>query len=608
MSRGRLACASLAATAVAMASGTAHAGGFELPDNGAQSLGRGAAFVAKADDGTAIYYNPAGLARQRGTRLYVGGNLYLHSFEFQRSGSFPDDPNDPLTPWGQRPFPAVTNSAGPFATPFLTLSTDFASFDRLTVAVGLFTPSSIGNRTFPLAIRNAPAASRYDFIQSRSSITYPTGSLAYRVTPWLDLGFSAHLVLASFDQTSVTYADAGQCMSAGEYQPCDSRNTLVATATTFAGTFGALIRPSANLAFGLSVRTPISIVATGVLTPQAPKTLDQQLAPGQAFLTTKLPLVVRVGGRYIKMDSDFEVYDLELDATYEGWGAAQGAGPRLQIPSLGDFKNIDTIIVHGYTDTFSLRVGGAYNLDALDGIFTVRAGGFFDSAATSFQYTRLDFDTLTKIAGTFGFGYKHGAIGFDLGYAAVASVPRLVGTSQGGVRPLNSASGGLPVDSTGGPLAAVNEGAYKGFTHIFSVGLTVTFDELFGAPRPFHFGNTYEHGYVPTGEEAKAEKAEKDEQADKEKDEKPEKGEKSEKSEKGDKGERDKGERDKGERDKDDEKPKKSEKPAETKPKKDLEKPPEDVVKKPEKKPEKKPPVPEKPLEKKKEWWEDLDN
>ena len=148
------------------ASLTAYAGGFEVPDNGAQAVGRGAAFVAKADDGTAIYFNPAGLARQRGTRVYAGGNLFLHSFEFQRSGAFPDDPNNAATPWGGKPFPLVTNSAGPFFAPFLAASTDFASLDRLTIAIGAFGPPVVGNRTFPLAIRNAPAASRYDFIQS----------------------------------------------------------------------------------------------------------------------------------------------------------------------------------------------------------------------------------------------------------------------------------------------------------------------------------------------------------------------------------------------------------------------------------------------------------
>ncbi len=236
---GSLVTSSAIGATLLCASSTALAGGFEIPDNGAQAVGRGGAFVAKADDGTAIYFNPAGLARQRGTRIYGGGNLYLHSFEFQRSSSFPDDPNNPATPWGQRPFPVVTNSAGPFFAPFLAASTDFASLDRLTVAIGAFGPPVVGNRTFPLAIRNAPAASRYDFIQSRSTIFFPTASAAYRVTPWLDLGFSAHLVLAQFDQTTVSYADVGQCTNV-EYQPCDSRNTLVATATSFGGTIGAL--------------------------------------------------------------------------------------------------------------------------------------------------------------------------------------------------------------------------------------------------------------------------------------------------------------------------------------------------------------------------------
>jgi long-chain fatty acid transport protein len=561
---------------MASVAGDAYAGGFEIPDNGAQALGRGATFVAKADDGTAIYYNPAGLARQRGTRLYAGGNLFLHSFELQRAGSFPDDPNDASTPWAGKPFPLVTNSAGPFFAPFIAASTDFASLDRLTVAIGAFGPPVVGNRTFPLAIRNAPAASRYDFVQSRSTLVFPTASAAYRVTPWLDLGLSAHLVLASFDQTMVSYADVGQCPNV-EYQPCDSRGTLAATATSFAATFGALVRPSPNVAFGLSVRTPTNLEAQGTLVPQSPKNLPVQISPGQAFLSTRLPLIVRGGIRYIAMDGDFELYDLEVDATYEGWSAAQGDGPRIRIPALGSFKNIDTLIVHGYSDTFSARIGGAYNFEALDGVLAFRAGGFFDSPATSYAYTRLDFDTLTKIAGTLGLGYKRSAVSFDVGYAAVASVPRLVGTDQGDVRPVNLAQRGRPVDNDGKLLPAVNEGAYKGFTHILSVGLSVTFDELFGAARPFHYGNTYERGYVAPGEDAKGDKD-------------------------GDRERERERERDRErERERDDDG---AEKPA--RPKKDVDAPPpEDVQKPAEKKPVDK--RPDKPLEKKKEWWEDAD-
>jgi len=196
------------------------------------------------------------------------------------------------------------------------------------------------------------------------------------------------------------------------------------------------------------------------------------------------------------MDGDFEVYDLELDATFEAWSGAQGDGPRLTVPSLGQFKNIETLVVRGYSNTFSVRAGGAYNFEALDGVFSARAGSYFDSTATSSAYTRLDFDTLAKIAGTLGFGYARGAFGLDVGYAAVASLPRVVGTGQGDVRPIDNAKNGKPIDSKGNLLPAVNEGAYRGFTHILAVGLSVTFDELFGAGRTFTYGHPYEKGYV----------------------------------------------------------------------------------------------------------------
>ena len=59
MSVKRFARAGVALT-IALLSPSARAGGFEIPDNGTEALGRGGAFVAKADDPTAIQYNPRG--------------------------------------------------------------------------------------------------------------------------------------------------------------------------------------------------------------------------------------------------------------------------------------------------------------------------------------------------------------------------------------------------------------------------------------------------------------------------------------------------------------------------------------------------------------------
>lgn len=476
------------------------AGGFEIPDHGTQAVGRGAAFVAKADDGTAIHHNPAGLARLRGTSVLLNGNLFLHSFEFQRSGQFPDAPQDPETPWGNTPYPVVKNVAGPFFAPFLAATSDFGYFDRWTFAAGVYGPSTIGNRTFPLGVENKPSASRYDFVQSRASVLFPTASAGVRVTPWLDVGLSAHLVLARFDETGVAYVDMAGCKNR-EYFRCDARTTLKANATSIGATMGAMLRPSPAIAFGASFRTPINMIAKGVLTPEAPKALQgQELVPGDARLALQLPWMARLGGRYIGMDGDFELYDLELDVTYEAWGSAQKDGPILDAPNLGSFKDFQTVALHGYGSTIGVRGGGAYNIDTGEGLLSLRGGAYFDSTATDAGYTRLDFDTLSKVAGTLGVGFKLGSFGFDLGYAAVASIPRLVGSGVGEIRPVNVSKQGQTIGSDDRPLPAVNEGAYRGFTHIVSVGVTVSIEGLLGPPRPVRYGNPYEPNYVGDGQ------------------------------------------------------------------------------------------------------------
>src|ERR1043165_7043699 len=85
--------------AVLFVSRPASAGGIdEMPDHGAEAMGRGATFTAKADDATALYYNVAGLARQRGTKLQISANLQHSSVSFKRAGAYPDDPSNPSTP------------------------------------------------------------------------------------------------------------------------------------------------------------------------------------------------------------------------------------------------------------------------------------------------------------------------------------------------------------------------------------------------------------------------------------------------------------------------------------------------------------------------------
>lgn len=55
----------------------ARAGGYLLGEESATATGMVGAFAAKADDASAIFYNPAGLARLRGWQAYAGGMLLV---------------------------------------------------------------------------------------------------------------------------------------------------------------------------------------------------------------------------------------------------------------------------------------------------------------------------------------------------------------------------------------------------------------------------------------------------------------------------------------------------------------------------------------------------
>lgn len=234
--------ASVLASLLLLAS-SARAGGLEYPDNGSEGMGRGAAFTAKADDGTALIYNVAGFARQRGTRLTVGSNIALHSATFQRSGVYPDSPSDPLTPWGGEPFPLVKSTGSPLPVPHLVLSSDLGS-DRFTAAAGVYAPSVMGGRVFPLGVDGKPSPARYDATKSGGLIAYPSLAAAYRVSEWLDIGAAVHLVVANLEATSMSSADLAKAICPNqEYQPCDTRQTISTKGTTVAFSVGGLVRP-----------------------------------------------------------------------------------------------------------------------------------------------------------------------------------------------------------------------------------------------------------------------------------------------------------------------------------------------------------------------------
>lgn len=476
-----------------------YAGGFTFPDNGTEALGRGGAFTAKADDGTAIEYNIAGLARQRGTRMLLDANIVFHNYEFTRSGTYPGSASDPLTPYAGQPFPTVSNSGGPFPAPFFALSTDFGFFDRWTFAIGAYGPSSVGNRTFsPVLPNGLPSPARYDVTGVNLLIVFPTLAAAVRVTRWLDLGVALQLVYGKFDVSNISFFDLGRgkCPNT-EYAPCDAGTTLHTDGITATAQFGAMVHPIPQLSLGLNVTPAIDVNTTGQVNATAPQVQPMQIDPAPASFHSHLPWILRLGLRWAFLKGSygrekFEEGDIELDGTYEAWGqspegnctppsnlpagAPSGCGDQVNIPNLAFFTDINPVVVHNYRDTFSIRLGGSYNLRLPHhAVLTFRLGGYFDSAATTYKDTHLDFDTMAKFGFTGGLGFKIRGVQINVAYAYIYEQDRNV--QNGDIHSINGVNG-FGQASTGEPLPVVNNGLYHANSQIFSIGATIAWDEL----------------------------------------------------------------------------------------------------------------------------------
>jgi hypothetical protein len=477
----------LAIAFVAVLPSLAYAGGNEFPGNGTEALGRGAAFTAKASDATAFDYNVAGFATQRGTRLTLNANLVWNDYTFQRFGNDPNNNN--------MPYPQVRNSGGLFFAPYFGLSTDFEKLDRWTFAVGIFGPSSVGNRTFPEKINDIAAPNRYDITKLNLLLFFPTFAAAVRATHWMDIGAQLQVVYGTFDLSNVANVPLqGVCLSHGtQYSPCDAKTEIQANGLSATAALGFMFHVQRFLDIGVHVRGPVNLHTSGTVTPtidvdKAPAIIKQQmLKTAPATFDTKLPWVVRLGLRYIfrsKRDN-FEHGDIEVDGVYEAWQAAEGNGDQVSIPLLGLFTNINPTITHNYRDTFSARLGGSWNARLPVGVFTLRLGGYYESAATKYADTRLDFDTMAKVAGTAGLGYRVRGIALNVGYAYIWEPDRIV--NNGDIRLINGQTGFFTEDPNNSPTPVVNNGQYHASNQILSLGLSIAWEELVGRRRFVHW-------------------------------------------------------------------------------------------------------------------------
>jgi len=175
---------------------------------------------------------------------------------------------------------------------------------------------------------------------------------------------------------------------------------------------GQLVPENLNVASNLSI-SPVSPDFEGEIE------LHREGDPANdVTLTLPLPLVARLGFRYIFTKKNRELFDLELDASYESWSRVRDFeidGNGLVAEVSGQKIDIDKIAIpKQWQDTFSVRLGG--DVHVLPKHLDLRAGVSYESSAAKPAFANVDFFTSKQIGASAGASIRFSGFEIALAY------------------------------------------------------------------------------------------------------------------------------------------------------------------------------------------------
>jgi long-chain fatty acid transport protein len=417
----------------------------EVPDNGSEQMGRGGAWVARASDPLATFYNPAGLAGQD-TKLTLQANINIQNSCFTRikdpralpgvpAGTPAGDPQtDGVAPGAA--YNQVCSDASPFPNPQLAFT--YKINDRLGIGIAVLGPAAAGNQTWP-----GDGPQRFLLTSAKTLLLTPTIGVGWEpVDTWrIGAGFLWGIANLDFANSSYTANGPGSPEVAAELKV---KQMFIPGFTA-----GTIWSPSSNLDIAAWYKWLAPIDAKGdVTTSYVTKgrnggtylgdtslpncgvewNTTYTCSPDSAKVKLTIPMEAKMGVRYHKpregvaqqhrrdpMSQD--VFDIEADLTWANNSAFDAVHIALpgnpdgsgivpaQLGSLqGQVLPPNNDVPHKFKDVFGVRLGGDFN--AIPDKLALRAGTFFETAAQNSDYANVDFAGGSRIGFALGATYR----------------------------------------------------------------------------------------------------------------------------------------------------------------------------------------------------------
>lgn len=467
-------------------------GGYFNGNKGARAVGRGGAFTAKADDLSAVAFNPAGLAHIGTTLIQVGNRFSYNAHSFTRA---------PTLDWGNAEdnvpryveFDEVENEKPwHLLDPILGITTNFGLEDW-QFALAAYAPAGIREEEYPVE-----GGQRYMMVARDAMMINYSASVAWKLRELFGLGASLQII--AVPELKYSLVIDGFAEQGGGVYPVSSKWDIVATTEgsdlfTFNAVIGGWYRPAPFLELGLSAQVvPADVTTSSTLSlePLQPETipgtitlLRNEQPADDVDVGLPLPMTFRAGARYRHLEGDLERFDIELDLTYETWSRVEQflLDSNGLVAQVGEYPvDIGQIkIDKQWQNTLTVALGGDYNV--VPKRFTARGGVYFETAVADEPYANIDFP-----GGRFGGFGLGGSAFFDKFEIALAYEFRgmsTVSVSEGDGRVYQQAPGvvcpppytadACPDVYPGQPSPTVNGGTYKAHTHAASLDVLYRF-------------------------------------------------------------------------------------------------------------------------------------
>lgn len=375
ISRFALFSAVFASTTLGMA-GIASAGGFATARFGGEHA------HPAADHPTAIYYNPAGLALGKGTRIFAEGVFAYRDVSYDRPVGAINNVTDTGVGTPTEAVGANSGSAGAkniIASPFLGVVSDLG-VKNLGVGLAAYAPFG-GQAEWDTndAFKDSDAyPGAVDGVQRWSTMSgslralyFSLGAAYYLPGPRLSFGASVSLISESLDTIRARNAVGTDDLVSGSGNLLEGRSHLDVSGLSYGAGFGVIWEAIDDLHIGLSYQSQPGFGKTTQSGDLNFKFGNSASDTSKVDFTQKLPDIVRLGGSY-RVQKNLE---LRLFGDYTRWSVfdnqcitdANDPGANCSLDAKGgataDTQGVVANLKRDWKDTFGVRVGATYWLD-----------------------------------------------------------------------------------------------------------------------------------------------------------------------------------------------------------------------------------------------------